>query len=229
MSADRTRATIIAIEGCDGTGKETQSKLLKEYLEKKGKNVKLISFPNYESNSSLLVRSFLKGELHNTTPNQRTSMYALDRSLTMNTPEMIEFLSNPENVVICDRYTSTIVYDTVHIEMRDLYNGIKNTKHIEHDILGVPVPDVILMLDLSDDFNDKIIKERLASNDTDIYESDNDFLRSIRSNIRRINSDPHICVDNHIVPVLCNTVNRRYTIEEVSEIIINKLKNLEVL
>lgn len=224
-----SRATIIAIEGCDGTGKETQSKLLKKYLEKQGKIVRLISFPNYISNSSLLVRSFLKGELQNTTPNQRTTMYALDRSLTMNTPDMKEFLNNPENVVICDRYTSTIVYDTVHIEMKDLYNGIKNTKHIEHDILGVPVPDVILMLDLSDDFNDKIIKERLASNDTDIYESDNDFLRSIRSNIRRINSDPRICADNHIVPVLCNTVNRRYSIEEVSEIILNKLKNLEVI
>ena len=36
----------IVIEGTDGSGKETQSKLLVSNLEKKGFKVKYVSFPN---------------------------------------------------------------------------------------------------------------------------------------------------------------------------------------
>ena len=53
---------LIAIEGLDGSGKETQSKLLYNDLLSQGKNVNLISFPNYSSRSSSLVQMYLEGE-----------------------------------------------------------------------------------------------------------------------------------------------------------------------
>ena len=40
---------LIAIEGLDGSGKDTQSKLLYNDLIAQGKNVNLLSFPNYTS------------------------------------------------------------------------------------------------------------------------------------------------------------------------------------
>ena len=51
---------LIAIEGLDGSGKETQSKLLYNDLLSQGKNVNLISFPNYSSRSSSLVQCIWK-------------------------------------------------------------------------------------------------------------------------------------------------------------------------
>ena len=54
---------IITIEGLDGSGKGTQSKILKENLEKTGKKVALFSFPVYESYTGGKVKKYLTGEL----------------------------------------------------------------------------------------------------------------------------------------------------------------------
>ena len=49
------RAKIIVIEGTDGSGKETQSKKIKEYYISKGLNVKSFSFPKYDSPTGKIV------------------------------------------------------------------------------------------------------------------------------------------------------------------------------
>ena len=54
---------LIAIEGLDGSGKDTQSKLLFSALTEEGRSVRLLSFPDYESPSSTLVKMYLGGEL----------------------------------------------------------------------------------------------------------------------------------------------------------------------
>lgn len=53
---------VIVIEGSDGSGKATQTKLLYEALTAQGKQVKMVSYPCYESDSSALVKSYLEGE-----------------------------------------------------------------------------------------------------------------------------------------------------------------------
>ena len=54
---------LIVIEGLDGSGKGTQSGLLFDYFKKKYGNVRKITFPDYESDSSAAVRMYLNGEL----------------------------------------------------------------------------------------------------------------------------------------------------------------------
>ena len=46
---------LIIIEGLDGCGKSTQTKLLEEYFEKNSINFKKIKLPDYDSKSSTLV------------------------------------------------------------------------------------------------------------------------------------------------------------------------------
>ena len=53
---------LIVIEGSDGSGKATQTKLLYEYLMGKGRRVRMVSYPNYESESSSLVKMYLGSE-----------------------------------------------------------------------------------------------------------------------------------------------------------------------
>lgn len=222
------RAKIIAIEGCDGCGKETQSKLLQEYLIGIGKNCRLVSFPNYSSPSSELVKLFLAGKFQETTASQRTTMYALDRSLTMNRSDMVEFLKDPNNILICDRYMSSLVYDTVDNTVAELEGRFKSISYIENELLDIPKPDVMVFMNLDDEYNNKIIEERKNMSDTDIYESDNSFLAKVRRNIKRISETANLKQDYKIIPVYCNDDTRRFTKEEVLEKFIKIYKLLEV-
>lgn len=53
---------LIVLEGIDGSGKATQSGLLEDHLIKSGKDVMHISFPDYGSPSSALVKMYLNGD-----------------------------------------------------------------------------------------------------------------------------------------------------------------------
>ena len=47
---------LIVIEGLDGSGKSTQLELLPKNLKEKGIDCKTVSFPDYASDSSALVK-----------------------------------------------------------------------------------------------------------------------------------------------------------------------------
>ena len=53
---------LIAIEGLDGCGKQTQSALLKESLAAAGYAVSSIDFPRYGKKSAVLCEAYLHGE-----------------------------------------------------------------------------------------------------------------------------------------------------------------------
>ena len=76
------KGKIIVIEGLDGSGKNTQAKLLTEKLSEKF-NIKRLSYPDYDSNSSALVKMYLGGELGDdpmaVNAYAASSFYAVDR------------------------------------------------------------------------------------------------------------------------------------------------------
>lgn len=52
---------LFVIDGTDGSGKQTQFEKLKERLAQDGIDYQTVSFPNYESPSSALVKMYLSG------------------------------------------------------------------------------------------------------------------------------------------------------------------------
>ena len=50
------KGKLIVIEGLDGSGKATQTALLCDYIKESGRSYRKLSFPNYESPSSALVK-----------------------------------------------------------------------------------------------------------------------------------------------------------------------------
>ena len=77
---------LFVIDGTDGSGKQTQFELLKESLDKDSIEYKTVSFPNYDSPSSSLVKMYLSGEFgtdpKDVNPYIASTFYAVDRYAT---------------------------------------------------------------------------------------------------------------------------------------------------
>ena len=56
------KGRLFIIEGGDGSGKATQTRLLTEHLQRDGYDVKSVSYPDYDSDSSALVKMYLRGD-----------------------------------------------------------------------------------------------------------------------------------------------------------------------
>ena len=74
---------LVVIEGSDGSGKATQARKLYNRLLDLEVNMKRVSFPNYESESSALIRMYLRGDFGGTAeavnPYAAATFYAVDR------------------------------------------------------------------------------------------------------------------------------------------------------
>ena len=74
---------LIVIEGSDGSGKATQTRKLFERLRDLDGKVRRVSFPNYESESSALIKMYLRGDFggsaEDVNPYAAATFYAVDR------------------------------------------------------------------------------------------------------------------------------------------------------
>ena len=73
---------LIVIDGIDGSGKQTQTELLKHKLISKGKKVITYEFPNYSTFFGKIIRDYLDGKFGDSTKVDAkliSILYALDR------------------------------------------------------------------------------------------------------------------------------------------------------
>lgn len=173
---------FIVIDGLDGSGKETQSLLLKAHLEKLGMKVRYLSFPCYESDSSLFVRKYLNGELgsrpEDTNAYAASSFFAADRYLSYRT-DWKKDIDDPDTVVIANRYTTANAVHQLSKLDRDQWNAFLSWLwDYEFFKLGVPMPDAVIYLEMHPDISYRLIKSRSDSTgrSIDIHESDGSFL-----------------------------------------------------
>ena len=171
---------IITIEGTDGSGKATQSKLLYETLTNLGYKCKLISFPNYGSASSTLVKMYLNGEFGENAncldAYQASALFAVDRLATMKNINVEDY-----DYIILDRYTpSNMIHQackTVNAgEREDCLNWLND---FEYGKLKLPKPDVVLFLDLPIEISLRLAhnrKDLKNGQSQDIHEKDEDYM-----------------------------------------------------
>jgi dTMP kinase len=100
-------AHIIALEGIDQSGKQTQSRLLAKTLRRLHHKVGLVSFPIYNTPAGLQIRRFLDGKRGY--PAEAVHMlYSLNRWENL---QMVEQLTRENDFLIADRYTpSNLAY-----------------------------------------------------------------------------------------------------------------------
>lgn len=200
---------IISIEGTDGSGKATQSKLLYETLTKKGFKCKLISFPNYASASSALVKMYLGGEFGNAAnclnAYQASALFAVDRLATMKLINTQDF-----DFIILDRYTpSNMIHQACKIlDLNQRDECLDWIIDFEYNKLNLPKPDLVVFLDLPIEVSLKLANSRKALKNgqkTDIHEKDKTYMQNayncakyvaLKYNWQIINC----CKDGNILP-----------------------------
>lgn len=176
------KGTLIVLEGIDGSGKETQASLLEKKLEEKGREVMHISFPDYESPSSALVKMYLKGDFgknpEDVNPYAASLFYAVDRfaSYRMKWKDFYQ----KGGIIIADRYTtSNMVHQMTKYEdkkeRKDFLSWLEKT---EYEELELPVPDLVILLDIPLAVSENLVKERARQGGSmDIHEQHLDYLR----------------------------------------------------
>jgi thymidylate kinase len=145
------KGKLIVIDGSDGVGKATQTKLLVERLKKEGKKVVTLDFPRYEQNFfGAFVGACLRGDhgdfLH-LDPYIASVFYAADR---FESKKVIEDALNSGAVVVLDRYVSA---NQMHQggkikEVKKRKEFLKWLDTMEHKVFGIPRPDLIVYLHL---------------------------------------------------------------------------------
>ena len=99
------RAMVIAFEGLDQSGKETQSRHLRARLEQDGRTVRFVSFPDYETPIGREIRQALAGD-RDFGPEVMQLLYVANRFEYK--PRMDHWLAAGETIV-CDRYRASSV------------------------------------------------------------------------------------------------------------------------
>lgn len=176
---------LIVIEGFDGSGKATQSEKLHEYLTGLGKNVIKVSFPNYDSDSSALVKMYLLGKFgtapDSVNPYAASSFYACDRYASFKSG-WGEFYQNG-GLVIADRYTtSNAIHQCSKLPKQERDGFLEWLFGYEYKLLGIPKPDEVIYLRAATEVSQKLMSKRYSNDESkkDIHESDLDYLNASR-------------------------------------------------
>lgn len=175
---------LIVIDGTDGSGKETQMKILEENLKKNNIEYRKVSFPNYDSPSSSLVKMYLSGEFgknaKEVSPYVASSFFAVDRYATYK--KELEEYYNGGGLILADRYTTAnMVHQAGKIENKEERKHFLDWLwNLEFNIYKLPKPDKVFFLNMPIDYVEKLIKNRKNKFDEnakkDIHESDEKHL-----------------------------------------------------
>ena len=219
---------LIVIDGVDSSGKQTQVEILYNKLKAEGLKVKRISFPNYESNSSALVKMYLAGDL-GTNPDELdpyaiSTFYAADRYISYITDWKKDL--DDGYIIIADRYVSS---NMIHqaAKIKDI-----NAKKIfldwldsfEYGVYKLPRPDIVIFLNMPVEQAVKLMADRknkiTGDEKKDIHERDVAYLQESYNNAMFIANE----YSWNIVNCVNNSAIRK--IEDIASEIYSDVKNL---
>jgi dTMP kinase len=159
---------LVAFEGLDQSGKQTQAERLKAAVEARGRTCVLLDFPSYETPIGNEIDQALHGA-RDYPPDVMQLLYVANR---YEKKPQIEQQLDDGTVIVCDRYlASSIAYGEAHgldaAWLRDIQRYL-------------PPPDLTILLDIA--------PETAAGRKTtnrDKYERDLALLSRVRDSYRR--------------------------------------------
>jgi len=162
------KGLLIAFEGLDQSGKQTQAERLKSEIERRGRRAVLLDFPSYETHIGQEIDEGLHGG-RDYGPDVMQLLYVANR---YEKKPLIEKLLGEGTVIVCDRYlASSIAYGEAQELDADWLRDIQRY---------LPPPDLTILLDIA--------PETAAGRKTanrDKYERDLALLSRVRESYRR--------------------------------------------
>lgn len=142
------KGKFIVIEGTDGSGKATQTKMLADRLKSEGYPVEIFDFPQYFKSSSDFVKAYLQGRygsIKEVSPQKASLLYALDRFEAA--PEIRAAL-DAGKIVLANRYVaSNMGHQGAKIKLADdRMRFFLWVQDLEFKILEIPKPDLNVVL-----------------------------------------------------------------------------------
>ena len=146
-----------------------------------GKQIREISFPNYDSDSSAPVRMYLSGafgtEPGDVNPYAASSFYAIDRYAGMKQDWGCFY--DDGGILIADRYTtSNAIHQCCKLPKEQWDSYLHWLFHYEYELLGLPSPDLVIYLRLGIETSQRLMSERYHGDERkkDIHESNMSYL-----------------------------------------------------
>jgi dTMP kinase len=169
---DPMTGLIIAFEGLDQSGKQTQAERVREYVTSRGRQCRLLSFPDYDTAIGTEISKALHGEREYDADVMQL-MYVANRYERRR--DMARWMAEGA-VLVCDRYlASSIAYGEAQgldpAWLRDIQRFL-------------PQPELTILLDIAPE----TAVQRKAAN-RDRYERDLALLSRVRDSYRRQAAD----------------------------------------
>ncbi len=217
---------LFVIDGTDGSGKQTQFQKLQERLTKENIEYKTVSFPNYDSPSSSLVKMYLSGEFgenaKDVSPYIASTFYAADRYATFKTGYQ-EYYENG-GIILADRYTTA---NMVH-QAGKIYDKTERKKFLdwlwdfEFNLYKLPVPSEVFFLNMPVEKSIELMENRenkfTHGAVKDIHEKDKSHLRDA------YNAACDVAKDYNWFEIKCIKDGKLRTIEDIHEQIYNEVR-----
>ena len=156
---------LFVIEGTDGSGKQTQLQRLSERLEENHIKYKTVSFPNYDSSSSSLVKMYLSGEFgsdpKDVSAYVASTFYAADRFATYK--KDFETFFNEGGIILADRYTTAnMVHQAGKIsDLGEREKFLDWLFDLEFGIYGLPKPTEVFFLNMPPEKSEELMRNRM--------------------------------------------------------------------
>ncbi|MFC1801356.1 dTMP kinase [Nanoarchaeota archaeon] len=175
---------LIVIEGMDGSGKATQTKILAQKLKDLNKDVEICDFPQYGNWSAAFVEKYLNGEFGSAKevgPYQASVFFAVDRYAQG--PQMKQWLEQGK-IIISNRYVSA---NQGHQggkiknpeERKNFFDWLD---HLEYQGFQIPRPDLIIFLHVPPEIGQQLVDKKgqrdyVGGQKRDIHEADLQHLK----------------------------------------------------
>ncbi len=176
---------LIALEGIDGAGKQTQTRLLLDHLVAAGYRAATLAFPRYgETFFAQSIAAYLQGRfgaLATVDPHLAALLYAGDR---LESKPLLTRLAAEHDVVVLDRYVaSNLAHQGARVPPAARPEFLTWLATIEYDIYGLPEADLTLYLDITTSAAQGLVHRRGAAGRgpaRDLHEIDAAYLETCR-------------------------------------------------
>ena len=226
---------LIVIEGADGSGKQTQTKLLIDRLNSEGFPTKSMTFPRYDTPAGRIVGQCYLGKKNlgrgdvgwfgdptKLDPKVSSLYYAADRLVA--SPEIESILEEGTNLALDRYYQANMAHQGSKIESASKRGSFfEFVRILELELLKIPKEDLAILLYMPSKVAGELLEKR--GGEADLHENDMEhLLKSEKAYLHMVNNYPYAWKQVDCAPD--GTINSLRSPENIAEEVYSHVVNL---